>query len=84
MSRRGRDFRAYLASSHFAQNWRVFPEFAVCIRGKNFKTLAEFRRWARETFPTFYREQHFFAMGRTGKETIDLMWGDFLQWQAGA
>lgn len=77
----GRSFPAYVATPHFTTKWRPSTEFSACIRGKNFKTLAEFRRWARETFPTFYREVNLWS-GKTGKETIDNMWGDFLRWRA--
>ena len=83
MSRRGRDFRSYMSSPAFRSDIRITEELANCLWANNPKTLAEARRCMRETFPDWYRKCSWFT-GRTGKESVDLIWGEFLQWQAGA
>jgi hypothetical protein len=76
-----RDFGAYMATPRFDQ-WRPSTEFRQCLKGKDFKTLGQFRRWARETFPDFYRSASFQTNFKSGKEIIDAIWADFQRWQA--
>ncbi len=79
MSRR--DFRAYMKSPEFRRDIRLTEALANCLWANNPKTLTDARRCMRETFPEWYRKFSWLT-DRTGKESVDIIWGYFVQWQA--
>jgi hypothetical protein len=79
--RHGVTLSDYMNSLEGRQAWaHSSPEVWARLYRANIKSLSSLLRWSRENYPKQYRTYHFLA-DATGKETMELLWANFLGWK---